>query len=81
MLKAEKQLSVSWMGIPSFSKVHIPGCDFSAMISHDFLVLQREIKMMTHHISTCTINHRWLTKISDFAGIWRHLHLRRKCRC
>ncbi len=35
-------------GISSFGKVHLPTCDFSAMISHDFLVLQREIKMMTH---------------------------------
>ena len=36
MLKAENQLSVSWMGIPSFGKMHIPSCDFSALISHDF---------------------------------------------
>ncbi|MEW5957413.1 MAG: hypothetical protein AB1801_06800 [Chloroflexota bacterium] len=56
MLKAERQLSVSWMGIPSFGKMHIPSCDFSAMISSDFFeefclpVLQREVKMMTHNI-------------------------------
>lgn len=56
MLKAEKQLSVSWMGIPSFGKMHIPSCDFSAMVSRDFFeefclpVLQHEVKMMTHNI-------------------------------
>ena len=56
MLKAKKQLSVSWMGIPSFGKMHIPSCDFSALISPDFFnefclpVLQREVKPMTHNI-------------------------------
>jgi hypothetical protein len=56
MLKAKKQLSVSWMGIPSFGKMHIPSCDFSALISTDFFVefclpvLQREVKPMTHNI-------------------------------
>jgi len=55
-LKAHKQLSVSWMGIPSFGKMHIPSCDFSALISSDFFeefclpVLQREVKPMTHNI-------------------------------
>ncbi len=56
MLKAEKQLSGSWMGIPSFGKMHIPSCDFSALISPAFFeefclpVLQREVKPMTHNI-------------------------------
>jgi hypothetical protein len=56
LLKAEKQLSVSWMGIPSFGKMHIPSCDFSALISNEFFVefclpvLQKEVKMMTHNI-------------------------------
>lgn len=56
MLKAAGQLSVSWMGIPSFGRMHIPSCDFSAMISGDFFeefclpVLQREVKTMTHNI-------------------------------
>lgn len=56
MLKAKGQLSVSWMGIPSFGKMHIPSCDFSALISKEFFndfclpVLQREVKPMTHNI-------------------------------
>jgi hypothetical protein len=56
MLKAVNQLSASWMGIPSFGKMHIPSCDFSALISEEFFeefclpVLQREVKMMTHNI-------------------------------
>jgi hypothetical protein len=32
-LKAARQLSVTWMNIPSFGKMHIPSCDFAAMIS------------------------------------------------
>jgi hypothetical protein len=56
MLKAAGQLSVSWMGIPSYGKMHIPSCDFSALISRDFFaqfclpVLQREVQMMTHNV-------------------------------
>jgi hypothetical protein len=56
MLKRKKQLSITWMGIPSFGKMHIPSCDFSAMLSNqDFIeyclpVLHREVKPMTHNI-------------------------------
>jgi len=56
MLKARNQLSVSWMGIPSFERMHIPSCDFSAMISEAFFIefglpiLQREVQTMTHNI-------------------------------
>ena len=56
MLKAHKQLSVSWMGIPSFGRMHIPSCDFSALISPKMFdefclpVLQREVKTMTHNV-------------------------------
>ena len=56
ILKAEKQLSSSWMGIPSYGKMHIPSCDFSSLISPSFFdefclpVLQREVKPMTHNI-------------------------------
>ncbi|MBC7958642.1 MAG: hypothetical protein H7X94_02140, partial [Vallitaleaceae bacterium] len=32
-LKSKNQLSVTWMNIPSFGKMHIPSADFSAMIS------------------------------------------------
>lgn len=56
LLKAKRQLSVSWMGIPSFGKMHIPSCDFSAMISSDFFIefslpaLRRETAHTTHNI-------------------------------
>lgn len=56
MLKAHGQLSVSWMGIPSRGRMHIPSCDFSALISPAFFrrfglpVLQREVLTMTHNI-------------------------------
>ncbi|MBI5668506.1 MAG: hypothetical protein HZC41_10915 [Chloroflexi bacterium] len=56
ILKAHGQLSVSWMGIPSFGRMHIPSCDFSALISPALFerfclpVLQREVKTMTHNI-------------------------------
>lgn len=56
LLKAEKQLSASWMGIPSFGRMHIPSCDFSSLISPALFerfclpVLQREVQTMTHNI-------------------------------
>lgn len=55
-LKARDQLSVTWMGIPSFEKMHIPSCDFSAMISpkqyEEFClpVLRREVREMAHNV-------------------------------
>jgi hypothetical protein len=56
LLKANGQLSVSWMGIPSFGRMHIPSCDFSALISQEFFkefglpILQQETKSMTHNV-------------------------------
>lgn len=56
MLKAQGQLSVSWMGIPSFGRMHIPSCDFSTLISPAFFreyglpILQREVQTMTHNV-------------------------------
>ncbi len=56
ILKANQQLSVSWMGIPSFGKMHIPSCDFSSLISPEFFnefglpILEREVRTMTHNI-------------------------------
>jgi hypothetical protein len=56
MLKRHNQLSVTWMGIPSFGKMHIPSCDFSSMISTDLFeeyclpILKQEVKGMTHNI-------------------------------
>ncbi|NIV40517.1 MAG: hypothetical protein GWN58_67285, partial [Anaerolineae bacterium] len=56
MLKAHGQPSSSWMGIPSFGRMHIPSCDFAALISpHHFKefarpVLEREVQGMTHNV-------------------------------
>jgi hypothetical protein len=44
------------MGIPTFGRMHIPSCDFSALISKEFFIefglpiLQQETKTMTHNI-------------------------------
>jgi len=56
ILKKQNQPSVTWMGIPSFGKMHIPSCDFGTMISpeqfEEFIlsVIQKEVKPMTHNI-------------------------------
>ncbi len=56
ILKKHKQLSVTWMGIPSFGKMHIPSCDFASMISHEHFnelvlpVIQEEVKHASHNI-------------------------------
>jgi hypothetical protein len=56
LLKAANQPSSSWMGIPSFGRMHIPSCDFAALISPRFFeefgkpVLEREVKTMTHNV-------------------------------
>ncbi len=56
MLKDHGQLSVSWMGIPSFGRMHIPSCDFSTLISPKFFrefglpLLEREVQTMSHNI-------------------------------
>lgn len=56
LLKEKNQLSVTWMNIPSFGKMHIPSCDFSAMISkeqfNEFYLpfLKKEVKPMTHNV-------------------------------
>lgn len=56
VLKRHNQLSSTWMGIPSFGKLHIPSCDFSAMISteqfKEFVLpgIIEEMKGMTHNI-------------------------------
>ena len=56
MLKAHRQPSSSWMGIPSFGRMHIHSCDFAALISRQHFeqfalpVLQREVRTMTHNV-------------------------------
>lgn len=68
MLKDSEQLSVSWMGIPTYGRMHIASCDFSTLISpahfteYGLPILKREAKTMTH-----TIFH------VDGKGVARHL--------
>jgi len=56
ILKKHNQLSVTWMGIPSFGKMHIPSCDLGTLISpeqfEEFVlpVLKNEVKPMTHNV-------------------------------
>ena len=56
VLKGQGLPSVTWMGIPSRGKMHIPSCDFSALTSSEtfcefyFPSLQREVRHMTHNI-------------------------------
>lgn len=56
MLKAAGQPSVTWMGIPSFGKMHIPSCDFAFMIStkqfrrYQLDLNRREMEHMTHNV-------------------------------
>jgi hypothetical protein len=70
ILKEHGQLSVSWMGIPSFERMHIPSCDFSTLISPEFFnefglpVLQREVETMTHNVFHV-----------DGKGVARHLDM------
>ncbi|MFN8006948.1 MAG: hypothetical protein U0V70_08000 [Terriglobia bacterium] len=53
-LKAHGQLSVTWMGIPSRGKMHIPSCDFTSLISTKNFeafylpTLLSEVKVMDH---------------------------------
>ncbi len=53
-LKNHGQLSVTWIGIPSFEKFHIPGADFSSMISTEMFtefgmpILENEVKGIEH---------------------------------
>jgi hypothetical protein len=56
ILKQAGQPSVSWMGIPSFGRMHIPSCDFSTLISPGLFqrfglpILKREVKTTTHNV-------------------------------
>ena len=67
-LKAHGQLSVTWMGIPSRGKMHIPSCDFTAMTSTEAFCefyatsLLREVRHTTHNIFHL-----------DGKGMFRHL--------
>ena len=56
VLKNAGQLSCTWMGIPSVGKLHIPSCDFAALISPDMFnqyglpILKKEVQGMTENI-------------------------------
>lgn len=55
-LKAHRQLSVSWMQIPSYEGLHIPSCDLGSMISPAMFdacalpYIKREVKHFRHNI-------------------------------
>jgi hypothetical protein len=55
-LKAHNQLSVTWIEIPSFGLMHLPSCDYAAMISPEqfeafaYPYLARETQQMDHNI-------------------------------
>jgi hypothetical protein len=56
MLKTKKQLSVTWMNIPSYESMHIPSCDLGALISKEFFneislpYIKKEVKHFRHNI-------------------------------
>ena len=56
VLKENGQLSVTWMEIPSYGRMHIPNCDFGALISSDTFekyavpAIQEEVVKMTNNI-------------------------------
>jgi hypothetical protein len=56
ILKTHRQPSITWMGIPSLGRLHIPSCDFAALASHRVIdefylpTLHKEVRAMTHNI-------------------------------
>ena len=56
MLKSKNQLSATWLGVPSFGKMHVPSNDFSAMISENHFIdfclpgIYKETEHMTHNV-------------------------------
>jgi len=68
VLKACGLPSTTWMAIPSWGKMHIPSCDFTALTSTEafcefyFPSLQNEVRHMTHNIFHV-----------DGVGVLRHL--------
>jgi hypothetical protein len=70
MLKAAKQPSVTWLGVPAFGKMHIPSCDFAFMIKPQFFeryqlpLNRREMEHMDYNVYHV-----------DGKGVAQHLHL------
>ena len=68
VLKAQGQMSVTWMGIPTRGKMHIPSCDFTYLVStavfDKFYLpsLRAEVKHTTHNVFHV-----------DGRGVLRHL--------
>ncbi len=68
LLKENGQLSVTWMVIPSYGRMHIPSCDFGALIStavfekYALPAIREEVAKMTHNIFHL-----------DGVGVARHL--------
>ena len=55
-LKSKRQLSVTWMNIPSYETIHIPSCDLGSMIScelfNEFALpyIRKEVQLFRHNI-------------------------------
>lgn len=56
IIRRSQGLSVNWMGLPTTSRVHIPTCEFAALISPDMFVqfglplIREEVQGITHNI-------------------------------
>ena len=56
ILKKHNHPSITWMGIPSFEKMHIPSCDFATMLSPkqymEFVLptVQNEVRHIKHNV-------------------------------
>ncbi|AQQ08594.1 Uroporphyrinogen decarboxylase (URO-D) [Sedimentisphaera cyanobacteriorum] len=56
MLKSQGHISVTWLGVPSYGKFHVPSCDFATMMSpaqfDKFAMpyLLEQIKHMDHNV-------------------------------
>ena len=55
-LRRKRQLSVSWLNVPSYETMHIPSCDLGTMISQEAFnelelpSLERETKQFRHNV-------------------------------
>lgn len=68
MLKGAGQLSLSWLGVPSFGTMHIPGCDFATFISPRFFE-QFALPALEREASVAGLNIFHL----DGPGVARHV--------
>lgn len=56
LLKSNNNPSLSWLAVPSFETMHIPGCDFATLVSPDFFeefifpALQIEVRVAEKNI-------------------------------